>query len=609
MTDLATTPQEALVARVQELSERVEALADPVARELADELAGAIVEMYGDGLQRIFAVLEDDDPAVARAREELTRDGAVASLMLMHGLYPVSLETRVMEALEEVRPYLESHEGNVELLGVQDGVARLKLLGSCDGCGASAATLEHAIEEALIANAPDLLGLEVEGAVPARAVTPGSQEARSKTWVALEGTQDIQRGHMVRATQGLLVANVAGTLLAYEDHCAGCPAPLSAGVLLGGTLTCASCGRAYDLPRAGRSKGDDGLQLVPVPLLRGKDGVKVAVEEFDDVSEQQDGTCELCPSGLSDDHRHLLHLDERRILCVCETCWSIRSGDAEYRPTGSRTLWLDDFTLPDDVWAAFNIPTGLAFVMRSSVSGGMVALYPSPAGATECELELAEWDRLVELNPVIDRIEPDAEALIINRLARGTTGEYVIAPIDQCYRLVGVDQGRLGGDQRRQRRRQSRRRVLRPAATRTRGGRVKLQVIASDGRRRPGGGARRRRTRLHGPRRRVPAVRGHSDAALPPARERPGGPAGPRDRAVHADPDPAGAAHVRPGDAGAARRAVRRARALVGDHASVPVGAYRGAGPRLHRCDVLRCRGPVHLRPRDRQRQVLQRPA
>lgn len=445
MNDPATTPQEALAARVQELTAQVDAMPDAAARELVDELAGAIIEMYGDGLQRIFAALEGDDPAIAGVRERLTQDGVVASLMLMHDLYPVSLETRVREALQEVRPYLESHGGDVELLGVADGVARLRLLGSCDGCGASAATLKHGIEEAIEAYAPDLLGLEVQGAVPTRTVTPGSQEAREKTWVPLEGAQEIQRGHMVRATQGLLVANIAGTLLAYEDHCAGCPAPVSDGVLLGGTLTCAACGRAYDLPRAGRSTGGEGLQLTPVPLLRGKDGVRVAVEAVDDVAGRQDATCELCPSGLSDDHRHLLHLDERRILCVCETCWSIHSGDPEYRPTGSRTLWLEDFTLPDDVWAAFNIPTGLAFVMRSSVTGGMVALYPSPAGATECELELAEWDRLVELNPVLDRIEPDAEALIVNRLPRDGSGEYVIAPIDQCYRLVGLIKERWEG--------------------------------------------------------------------------------------------------------------------------------------------------------------------
>ena len=156
----------------------------------------------------------------------------------------------------------------------------------------------------------------------------------------------------------------------------------------------------------------------------------------DPATAQEAGRCELCPSGLADDHRHLLHLDERRIVCVCETCWSLRSGDAEFRPAGVRTVWLDDFDLPGDLWNELGIPIGLTFAMRSSAAGRIVALYPSPAGATECELELAAWDRLRALNPILDRLEPDAEALVIDRL--GDHHRYVIAPIDQCYRLVGL---------------------------------------------------------------------------------------------------------------------------------------------------------------------------
>jgi hypothetical protein len=146
--------------------------------------------------------------------------------------------------------------------------------------------------------------------------------------------------------------------------------------------------------------------------------------------------CELCPLTLAEDHKHLLDLEERRIVCVCPTCWSIRSGEARYRPTGSRTLWLEPFHLSDELWAAFQIPIGLAFFMRSTSTGAIVGLYPSPAGATECELDLDAWDRLVEANPVLDDLDPDAEALIVNRLA--TPPVYVIAPLDDCYRLVGT---------------------------------------------------------------------------------------------------------------------------------------------------------------------------
>jgi hypothetical protein len=149
-----------------------------------------------------------------------------------------------------------------------------------------------------------------------------------------------------------------------------------------------------------------------------------------------DDQCELCTLTLASNHRHLLHLDERRILCVCETCWAVRSGEAEFRPVGNRTLWLDDFALTDEQWASFQIPIALAFFMVSTVSGGVIALYPSPAGATECELDLESWQRLVAENPALADLEADAEALIVNRMAEPP--RHVIAPIDVAYQLVGV---------------------------------------------------------------------------------------------------------------------------------------------------------------------------
>ncbi|UTI64037.1 DUF5947 family protein [Paraconexibacter antarcticus] len=425
----------ALALRVQELSERLDAVADEEVRALADELAAALVAMYGEGLERILAVVPEETV------QALAGDGVVASLMLMHGLYPVPLEDRVREALDAVRPYLRSHEGDVELVSLTDGVLRLKLLGSCNGCGASAATLEVAIEDALAEAAPDLLGLEVAGVVAPRAVTPRTAPA-DVDWVVLGGAKDLARGAHAALADGLFVANIAGTLLAYRDACAACAAPLSSGMLVGGALTCTSCGRAYDLPRAGRAKDDSGLQLEPVPLLRGGGEVKVAIEQTGDAGHGTGG-CELCSSGVGDDHRHLLHLTDRRIVCVCETCWSVHSGDAEYRPSGARRLWLEDFHLGEEEWRALEIPIGLAFLMRSGVSGEIVALYPSAVGATECQLDLAAWDRLCEANPVLARLEPDAEALIVNRLA--SPPQHAIIPIDECYRLVGLIKSRWEG--------------------------------------------------------------------------------------------------------------------------------------------------------------------
>jgi Family of unknown function (DUF5947) len=146
--------------------------------------------------------------------------------------------------------------------------------------------------------------------------------------------------------------------------------------------------------------------------------------------------CDLCGAELPDDHRHLLHLEERSILCACEPCVAMRSGEGPYRPTGVRLLWLDDFELSEELWASLRIPIGLAFFMRSSSVERIVGMYPSPAGATECELELAAWEDLCAANPILDSIDQDVEGLIVNRMS--IPHQFAIAPIDECYRLVGT---------------------------------------------------------------------------------------------------------------------------------------------------------------------------
>jgi hypothetical protein len=153
--------------------------------------------------------------------------------------------------------------------------------------------------------------------------------------------------------------------------------------------------------------------------------------------------CDLCHTTIPDDHRHLIHLEERRIVCACEACWALHSGDAVYRPTGMRTVWLEHFSCDAETWGLFQIPIGLAFFMRSSQTGGVVAFYPSPAGATESELSLDAWDQLVASNPVLAELDPDAEALVVNRLVE--PHQHVIAPIDDCYALVGLIKSRWEG--------------------------------------------------------------------------------------------------------------------------------------------------------------------
>jgi Fe-S cluster biogenesis protein NfuA len=156
---------EELVERVQELLGSLDEIADPVAQQRVQELIGTVLELYGAGLERVLGIVDDAGGDALPIRQALLDDGVVSSLLLIHGLYPISLEERVVEALDSVRPFLASHGGNVELLSVEEGVARLRLVGSCDGCPSSAATLENALKEAIDATAPDLLGLEVEGVV------------------------------------------------------------------------------------------------------------------------------------------------------------------------------------------------------------------------------------------------------------------------------------------------------------------------------------------------------------------------------------------------------------------------------------------------------------
>jgi hypothetical protein len=146
--------------------------------------------------------------------------------------------------------------------------------------------------------------------------------------------------------------------------------------------------------------------------------------------------CELCGLAIGPEHRHLLALSERRIVCSCEACWAMRCGEGDYRPVGSRTLWLGELQIPDDLWASFQIPIGLAFFMNSSVTGCVVALYPSPAGATESELHFDSWQRMCALNPILGDLETDIEGLIVNRLIDPPI--YLIAPIDRCYALTGA---------------------------------------------------------------------------------------------------------------------------------------------------------------------------
>ena len=246
-------------------------------RDTAEELVRLLVEMYGEGLARIVAELDTD---------QLTRladDDVVESLLLLHDLHPLDVGTRVQRALDRIRPYLGSHAGGVEYLGVEDGVARLRLRGSCDGCASSTLTVRMAIEGAVQEAAPELAGIEVAGVVepPLLQVGMGPPPGwhAEGGWVTLPdpGPPADRPVAVDLGGVAVLVCAVRGTFYAYRDSCAACGSSPAAGALADGALTCPSCGTRFDVRIAGRGLDGVPYHLEPLPLLSDGAGVRVAV--------------------------------------------------------------------------------------------------------------------------------------------------------------------------------------------------------------------------------------------------------------------------------------------------------------------------------------------
>lgn len=263
------------VARVDALLADVESAIGAVPVDTAIELVQALLELYGEGLARVVAhvAAADEDGALARV---FAGDELVSHLLLLHGLHPVPLDARVRGALAEVRPYLESHGGDVELLGIDEGIVRLSMRGSCDGCASSAATLKLAIEDAIQRAAPEIDAVVAEGAAappPALLQLEVSDALRGDSWV-VAGDVDAP-GPVVREVAGapVLFVGLDGARYAYRPECPACGAALDTAALDGDALRCGGCGARYDVRHAGRGLDAPERHLEPVPLLVGADGV------------------------------------------------------------------------------------------------------------------------------------------------------------------------------------------------------------------------------------------------------------------------------------------------------------------------------------------------
>jgi Fe-S cluster biogenesis protein NfuA/nitrite reductase/ring-hydroxylating ferredoxin subunit len=291
---------------VRSAGERIERLLDaaaasgPVVRERAEELLRLVAEMYGAGLERVLELAYDAGALSDELLEQLADDDLVGSLLLVHGLHPYPVEERVARALDKVRPYMGTHGGDVELIEVTgDGVARLRMLGSCDGCASSAVTLDLAVKDAVEAAAPEIVRIEVVEDKAAAAAVPGLIPVDSLTsrlrqedsggapqWESIGAAADLPVDPLWSVRAGdldVVVARIGQSLFAYRDSCGACGATLAAATVerrlghAGAVLTCPGCRAHFDVQRAGAGIDDGSVHLDPLPLLERNGVIEIAV--------------------------------------------------------------------------------------------------------------------------------------------------------------------------------------------------------------------------------------------------------------------------------------------------------------------------------------------
>ncbi|MGE2713532.1 NifU family protein [Mycolicibacterium litorale] len=256
--------------------ERIQTLLDAssaggtVARERAEQLVGEVTDLYGAALGRLLRLALTAEPALA---ETVAADPLVASLLLVHGLHPHSVERRIGDALDTVRPYLGSHGGDVHLLDVDGTTVRLRFSGTCRSCPSSAATLELAVEDAVRAAAPEIESIEVVAAETDSTVIPAeslfTRVHGPVTWSPVPALDELGPGEVggfAVAGAGVLACRVGDAIYAYRDRCPSCARSLAGAQLDGVDLRCPGCGAEFDVVAAGAGVGVP-QRLEPVPVL------------------------------------------------------------------------------------------------------------------------------------------------------------------------------------------------------------------------------------------------------------------------------------------------------------------------------------------------------
>ncbi len=285
------------IQRIEELIQRIEESADINAKTSAKELVQLLMDLHGVGIERIMNIVSKAGEPGRAIIDDFVCDDLVESLLLLYGLHPLDLRTRVTKALDKVRPYLHSHGGNVELIDVAEaeGVVRLRLQGSCKSCPSSAMTLKLAIEEAIYGACPDVTAIEAEGVAEQPSV-PGSVSFKGKirnrevlpsssdnSWEEVEGLDSLPQGTVKTieiSGRLILFCRLGETFYAYSDICPGCGQVLQDAYIKTTAIVCPTCGQRYDVIRAGRGLDQPSLHLEPFPLLVEGGRAKVALPTF-----------------------------------------------------------------------------------------------------------------------------------------------------------------------------------------------------------------------------------------------------------------------------------------------------------------------------------------
>ncbi len=264
---------------IQELIEKIEMLPDPKARKLMEECIQEILGFYGSGLEKILKIISSGNSSAAKdIYNELIEDSFINGLLLIHDLHPLDLKTRLYKALEKVKPYMGSHGGSVEIMSLENGIAKLKLAGNCKGCPSSASTLELGIRQSIEEYCPDLVGLEVEG-ITEIPETKKNGAKHDNGWKVVSGLSKLPSGKMTAVESGgipLIVSRVNNQLYAYRNLCPACDRPFTNGTLNENILAC-QLGHRFDVQHAGLCTDDAEIHLEPFPLLEENGIVKLAV--------------------------------------------------------------------------------------------------------------------------------------------------------------------------------------------------------------------------------------------------------------------------------------------------------------------------------------------